>query len=118
MGRYDSYQVREKEEQVGPHPMWRGIGCILLVLIVVMSFAGAVELVKANRANNWVPVPQELKGSLPKITRKGEPILYVELAVAFLLAVFGFGVFVLFYSIVYRVGSPKKKDVTVHDVKQ
>lgn len=114
MGRYSKHQKQVEEELKGPRPMWRGIGCLLMVLIVVMSYAGSSELVNANRRNGWVPVPPEIRGSLPMIL--GLQISYIELIVAFFLATLGFGLFVILYSFIYRIGSPKTKDISVHDV--
>ena len=102
MGMYKKEVQREETRRKGPHPVWRGIGCVLIVLIVVMSFAGSSLLVDANRDNNWVDVPEEIQGSLPVIRIMDEPVLYVELIMAFILAVVGFGIFVLFYSFIFR----------------
>ena len=115
MGRYSKHQMQSKEELKGPPPMWRGIGCVLMVLILVMSYAGAFELVRANAKHGWIQVPYEIRGSLPKVSIAGQPVLYVELVVAFLLAVFGFGLFILVYSFIYRLGSPKRKGVSADD---
>ena len=115
MGRYSKHQRQAKDELKGPSPMWRGLGCVLMVLILVMSYAGAFELVKANAQQGWVQVPHEIRGSLPKVSIDKQPVLYVELIVAFVLAVFGFGLFILVYSFIYRLGSPKSKEASADD---
>ncbi|RLD09503.1 MAG: hypothetical protein DRI56_04090 [Chloroflexota bacterium] len=117
MGKHANYGQRvEQEKEQGPRPMWRGIGCLLIVLIIAMSYAGAVELVNANAKNGWIMVPPEIRGSLPMIPGLNLQISYAELIVAFFLAVFGFGMFVIVYSFIYRIGAPKTKDISVHDI--
>lgn len=71
-------------------------------LIAVMSYAGANILVEANKTRNWIEVPPSLRGGLP-----WAPDLYAELVVAFFLAMIGFGVITIVYSIVYQMTRPK-----------
>lgn len=40
---YQSKEQREKER--GPHPVWRGIGCIMMLFIPLFSFAASMELI-------------------------------------------------------------------------
>ena len=42
------------------HPIWRGIGCILIVLVPILSYIGAVILVEMNTVESWVPSPAVL----------------------------------------------------------
>lgn len=109
MGMYERGVIKKPERREGTHPIWRGIGCIMMVLIAVMSYAGASLLVDANGKHGWVQVPSELRGSLPKIIISGQPVLYVELFVAFILAIVGFGLFVIVYSLVFKTSSPRNK---------
>ena len=49
MGRYQQYEKQVKEGPKSSHPIWRGIGFLLMGLIAVMSYAGANLLVEANK---------------------------------------------------------------------
>src|SRR5512133_3882830 len=63
MGRYTSYQKREapiKRRQV--HPVMRGIGCILMVIVPIISYGTAVLLVNYGIAKGW-PIPTNWLGS-------------------------------------------------------
>lgn len=93
---------RSQKRPWGIHPVWQGIGCLMMVLIPVMSYAGAVLLVDANLQNRWVPVPQEFIGP------PGYPLLYMQLGVTVLVSMFGFLFFVMVYSIMYRMMGPPK----------
>jgi len=39
---YKSKEQREKERQ--PHPIWRGIGCMMMIVIPIFSFGLSIEL--------------------------------------------------------------------------
>ena len=63
MGRYTSYQKQEgpiKRGQV--HPVMRGIGCILLVLVPILSYGTSVILVNYGIKNGW-PIPPNWLGT-------------------------------------------------------
>lgn len=108
MGRYRSFTRQEvKERPWDVHPIWRGIGCILVILIPIMAYAGAVVLVRENFENNWVALPPELTGSLV-IPYLGATVYYAEIAATFVLMFFGFGVLVVIYSFLYSLVGPPR----------
>jgi hypothetical protein len=86
------------------HPIWRGIGCLLMVLIPIISFAGATLLVRENVQQKWVQIPDELKGSfvVPSIGQ----VLFADLAVTIILMVIGFGLLTIVYALFYRMFGP------------
>ena len=102
MGRYQQYERRVVEERERPHPVWRGLGFILMALIAIMSYAGANLLVEANKTKGWVKVPAEIQGGV-----SWAPDLYAELFVAFFLTFVGFGILTIVYSAIYRITRPK-----------
>ena len=102
MGRYAQYQRDVRDEPTGPHPVWRGIGFLLMGVIAIMSYAGANILVEANKTSQWVRVPVELVGGT-----RWAPDLWAELVVMFFLMLIGFGIFTIIYSIIYRISRPK-----------
>jgi uncharacterized membrane protein len=104
MGKFSGFErvARKKEAPWKVHPVWQGIGCILIVLIPLMSYAGAVLLVKANIEHYWVVFPREFYGP------PGHPLLYSQLGVTVLLSVFGFMILVTLYTILYRFLGPPR----------
>ncbi|MBC8508419.1 MAG: hypothetical protein H8D34_26480 [Chloroflexi bacterium] len=108
MGRYDRLARQSEREEKGIHPVWRGIGCVLFVLLPVMSYAGAVELVKANYRNGWFAVPSDLAQAvaIPYIGVISH--LYAYLAVGVVLLVFGFGILTIVYSVLNTTMGPPK----------
>ena len=102
MGRYQQYQRDVKDTDEGVHPIWRGIGFLLMGLITIMSYAGANLLVEANKTKAWIEVPYEIQGGL-----SWAPDLYAELVVMFFLVMIGFGIMTIVYSIVYKISRPR-----------
>ena len=55
MTRYNRNVPPEKRRDGDIHPIWRGIGFILIVLVIFMSAIGAREMANANRTAQWIP---------------------------------------------------------------
>jgi hypothetical protein len=88
------------------HPIWRGIGCILIILIPFMSYLGAILLVRANQANHWVKIPAELMKTIKLPFVGSAPHLFATLAGTLVLMAVGFGVLMILYAALYRVSGP------------
>jgi len=110
MGKYDKFNPRASAAQ-RPweiHPIWQGIGCLLMVMIPVMAYAGAVLLVQANVSQGWVPISAELAQPVNIPNVGSFEYLFANLLVAAILAMLGFGVLVAIYSLVYRAVGPSR----------
>jgi len=108
MTKYDpTYQPKSRRTIIPPiHPVWRGIGCFLLILLPIVAFAGAKILVQTNSRQRWVQIPTELTGvfTVPIIGR----IFYAALALTVILIVIGFAILTVAYSVIYRIiGIPR-----------
>jgi hypothetical protein len=108
MTKYDpTYQPKSRRTIIPPiHPVWRGIGCFLLILLPIVAFAGAKILVQTNSRQRWVQMPSELMGAftLPIIGR----VFYADLALTVILIVIGFAILTVAYSVIYRIiGIPR-----------
>ena len=88
------------------HPIWRGIGCLMLILLPIISFSGGVLLVRENFQQRWVPVPGEFLQFIivPVIGR----VYYADLAASAMLLILGFGVLTVLYAFVYRLFGPPR----------
>jgi hypothetical protein len=86
------------------HPIWRGIGCLLIILIPIISFAAAKILVQENLQQKWVEIPAELKGNFD-VPSLGH-VLFADLAVTIILMVIGFGLLTVGYALIYRIFGP------------
>lgn len=59
MAKYAKYQRREIEKPRDVHPIWRGIGCLLMIITPLMAYAlGRLLLTAAFQRS--VPLPPEI----------------------------------------------------------
>src|SRR5688572_3104846 len=61
MGKYNKFQRKRPESPYKIHPAWTGIGCLMIVIVPIMSWAASVELIKLAKAQGW-PVMRQLSG--------------------------------------------------------
>lgn len=110
MAKYDKYsaQSRMQERPWKIHPIWQGIGCLLLVLIPIMSYAGAVLLVQANADQGWLPIPRELAQTVEVPMLGDVKYFYSVVITTVLLMIIGFGVITILYSIIYSMVGPSR----------
>lgn len=123
MSKYEKYTIKPKKERRWKiHPIWRGIGCFMLVIIPVVSYAAAYMVARANYQAGWVKIPAELRGwvdlslVLRYIPRLGEIIpanlrfYYLDIALTLAFMVVAFGLLTLFYGILYSATGVTKTD--------
>jgi hypothetical protein len=57
MGKYTSYtKTPPKPSNVGVHPLMRGIGCIMMILVPLLAYGSALFLVDYGIRHGW-PIP-------------------------------------------------------------
>lgn len=116
-GKRPTYLYKERPT----HPIWRGFGCLLLLLLVVISYAASDLLINYGVKHRWA-IPPSLLGRMrpPAFLWKsvalrpllnfiyGQTNLAAKLALAVLLFFLLFGLVSLIYAILYRImGAPK-----------
>lgn len=110
MSKYDKFNQgsRMQERPWKIHPIWRGIGCLMMLLIPIMSYAGAVVLVQANLEQGWLPMPGELLQTVTIPFVGDVEQFFAVVIVTVLLMIIGFGVVTILYSLIYSaVGPPR-----------
>ena len=120
MGRYTSYQrekPKAKRNQV--HPVMRGIGCILLVLVPIIAYGTAVYVVDYGVSKGW-PIPFSWLGmvSIPPLLLKlaglsvvwnflqAQNNLTANLVFALIITIVIFGILSILYGFMYRLFGP------------
>jgi hypothetical protein len=103
------------------HPVWRGIGCILILFIPALSFFLAAATVQLAVDQNW-PMPYQLLGypAIPNLLWKDIGIvpllsfihsqnnLYAILTVTFVYIVFFVSLVSFGYAFLYRFVGPSR----------
>ncbi len=121
MGKYQTFRPPERKRRRSVHPIWRGIGCLLMIILPVISYVAAVQVIQYGLKARW-PLPRELFVPItpPRIlwevpalvpvlswlTRQRNLVAY--LSVAFLILVFLGGFFSVFYAALYRFLGPPR----------
>jgi hypothetical protein len=104
------------------HPVWRGIGCFMALIIIVMSYAGAKEFVDYNQRTQKLGLPDQLYDKVQIKYTKYIPALkeddvvnkslahvkYGYLVFMLIFMFIGFGAFSFVYSALYRVSGPSR----------
>jgi hypothetical protein len=62
MAKYQSYQKRDTGPKEKPylHPIWRGVGFVMMVLIPVVSIAAGQYIFEQNKIEHWFGIPSWL----------------------------------------------------------
>ena len=122
MGKYKSSAVmkgRDRKKEV--HVAWRGIGCLIMLVIPIMSIALAVVTINYGLDNDW-PSPFQLLGfprypdlfySSNGLMQLLSPItgtrhFYAYAVTSFLFMILLAGVMSVFYAFVYRMVGPSR----------
>lgn len=123
MGKYSSYSRPKptRPRSVGVHPVMRGIGCIMMVLVPILAYGLAILLVNFGAARGW-PIPSTWYGPPsipPALSRlqglqpiigflKAQTNLEANLIFTLVLIVLIGGIMSMLYGYIYTLFGPPK----------
>lgn len=122
MGKYrTNSRIVQKQRPEGEHVIWRGIGCLMMIVIPAISIAAGVETIKYGLDHNWT-IPYQLLGTpqLPEVFYKSSGLMtifgpmirtqnfYAYAAVSLSYMVVIGGVISVIYAAVYRMVGPAR----------
>jgi hypothetical protein len=84
------------------HPIWRGIGFLLMILAPVMAYATTLLFLDGNATANWVKIPTEL------IVKWQDPLILVKVIVTLFLTLVFMIVLQFVYFIIMRIVAPPR----------
>ena len=120
MGRYTSYQKqKERAQRNQVHPVMRGIGCILLVLVPILAYGTSIYAVNYG-VRRGLPIPVNWLGApdIPPILWKlggltvalnyiqAQNNLVANLFFALAITIVIFGILSILYGFMYRFFGP------------
>jgi hypothetical protein len=121
VGKYAKYEYKQiKPRRWKVHPIWRGIGVILIILVPILSYSGAYLVVRDNFKSRWFDVPVDLMKSvnfapvlkyipqLSGVVASIGRVYYIDLALTILFMVVGFGLLTILYGILYSTMGPSR----------
>ncbi len=91
------------------NPVWRGIGCLLILALSVSGYLFAGWFLRANAQNGWIYIPPEVIRP-PYISLILPPGLLFQVVVAALFMLLSFGLLSFFYALFFPK-QPGEKDV-------
>ncbi len=101
MGRYSPTTTRTPKSRIErPHPVWRGIGCILMILVPILSFGLAEITVQNAWAQQYIPY--QLLGN-PVMPANWWKLQFFNPLLGFIQAqdnLYGVAIFFIFYLLV------------------
>ena len=117
MGKFDRFEQFQESKSMPPkrvHPIWRGIGCVMLLLIPIVSYAAADTFFDNSSdltifGSTVFPSQGILYHVYFSIPLWGDTVLRISLyhlVFTLFFSVIGFMIFSLIYAIVYRFTGP------------
>lgn len=109
MSKYDRYENAnvKKQQPWKVHPIWRGIGCIMLIIIPIIAWAGAVEFMRIAPKLTWFPQSSEMYRNVD-LQYFVLPASLGQIIFTILFMMLGFVIMTIAYSFVYRIAGPPK----------
>lgn len=120
MGKYQSGVKHAEARSTGPQPIWRGIGCLFMVLVPILSFVAAQLTVPFFTERGWLPrelliTPQPpdwlyFAPNLVQVFRAlfGHPGILATLLLTVVYILLIGGVLSVFYAFMYRMAAPSR----------
>jgi hypothetical protein len=104
MTKYSNYSRRQfipKTRQI--HPIWRGIGFMLIILTPILAYAATLVLLDANRKQGWVALPSDII-----IKGFSDPLILVKIILTIVLIILIGAVFSFITFLLYSIFAPPR----------
>jgi hypothetical protein len=120
MGKYQSGVKHQEPQARGPQPIWRGIGCLLIVLVPILAYAAADlslpffreqglvprQLLATPQTPDWLRIAPVVAQTYQ--TLFGRPGVLATLLLTFIYILFIGGIMSVFYAFIYRLSAPSR----------
>ncbi len=85
MGKYSSY-VKEPSANAQikktAHPIWRGVGFLLAIIVPVLSYIASILILQENSTANWFAIPTDILSPWGP-----DPYIFIKLTITIFLIV-------------------------------
>ena len=123
MGVYNK-RTAQRDQPWKIHPIWRGIGCILTVIIPILAFAMADLIIEANITQIGIPI--ELRATVETYIFGRIRFFWAKVVFGVVISVGLFAILTFFYAVLYRMSgqgkrgpmdaSPVRRDIRKRDL--
>jgi hypothetical protein len=84
------------------HPIWRGIGFVLMLGIPILSFLASQIVLEMNATQNWFPIPQDL------IIPWQDPMILIKLLLTLAISFVVFAIFMIITFTAFSLFGPSR----------
>ncbi|HMB22975.1 MAG: hypothetical protein ACM33V_07620 [Chloroflexota bacterium] len=119
MGKYSTYTRKQSKRPTGVHPVMRGIGCIMIVVVPILAYGVSMLVVNYGIARGW-PIPKEWLGqpAIPQLLwgvqsltsilyfLQGQNNLVANLAFSVAMIIIIGGIMAVIYGFLYSIFGP------------
>jgi hypothetical protein len=105
-GRYEFRdQISKQDRERRLNPIWRGVGCLLLVILALAGYGLSGWFLAANQENAWIYLPYELyyPPFVPPALSFLPPGFFIRVGIGLLVMIFGYGLLSIFYAIFFPI---------------
>lgn len=106
MAKHNMYQseIPPKPSKLPVHPIWRGIGCILIAVLPLASYFVTSIFIDNKEKYPWLIIPEDLLlKNYPK-----DPLIIVRIVYALVFLIAVMAILSLFVSIIMKLFSPSR----------
>jgi len=111
MGKYygsGGRQAEQERKSSEPHPVWRGIGFLIILLTPVLGYSAAMLLISENTKQGWFKIPADLIYRGGVYFLPNDPLLYVKAILTLVLMFIIYFLLQLIAMILYRLVAPPR----------
>jgi hypothetical protein len=105
----DEHERRLKNRQV--NPIWRGVGCVMVVLLAIAGYFFASWFLQVNAVNNWIYIPTVLLYPPYTFLSFLNGGVIVKLVVALFFLLFSYAIINFIFAILFPI-QPGEMDVS------
>lgn len=99
-------ELPPKPSKLPIHPIWRGIGCIMISVIPLASYLISSMLIDSREKYAWLIVPEDLiMNKYPK-----DPLIVVRVLYALIILLVFIALMSLIISLIMKIFAPSKYD--------
>jgi hypothetical protein len=110
MSKRGDYEMRTQEAGDRPkvHPIWRGVGFVMMILIPIVSYAATEVLIQQNTKAPFFPWPTDLIARPGDFLYNGDPLLYFKILITITFMLILYALFTLITFLLNSAfGSPR-----------
>lgn len=117
MGKYNTIRKKEVVKRYKIHPIWTGVGFLMLIIVPVLTWTGTALLVEFGQKQGWAlfrafPRYLDIPAALYAIPGVGQlakmPDLPATLVLFFFMLIVFSGIFSILYAYIYRLVGPPR----------